>query len=334
MAFSGPTGDWKWKREEFGLPFHYSCRSICEACFAESGPGPYNFCNALMSAPWALTRRSLPDLLYAIADRDDDKPLTSMPGFHNQSFFEDVMHDDLLGLRPHACGAALKELADSGVYGTFDDIGPWEERLDAQLAVAYVKFCDWAGQKGMGHSHPKFTHLQLTLKRKTSEPILKTKAKNCVVVCAWIASEASEFKPGTYGEIRAMVLNAFVSLWDLLHATRFPNWELSDAQVASLKTIREELLLGYHWLSKENYGSGKAAYHCIPKFHKVDKMLRRAIRTKVSPTMFWTFLSESQMGITARLVNNLHGASSGRRGVQRWLLFFFDYLRDRMPSAP
>ncbi len=225
MAYSGCTGDWKWKREEFGLPFHYNKFEICEDCFAVSGPGELNFADARDEAPWTKKRRLLTDLLAEVDKKDSSFPLTELLGYHNQSFFEDTMHDDLLGLRGHMNGGALKELCDAGVFGPFSDIGAWDERLDAQLQAAFVHFNDWAADRFIQHSQPMFTHLQLSMKVKTREPVLKSKAKNSQVVSQWLADVAAAHQDDLYGKIRAMTLRAFDDFFHLVHATRFPNWK-------------------------------------------------------------------------------------------------------------
>ena len=296
--------------------------------------------NALSSAPWETNKRTCASVLATIQATDRHFPLLMVDGWHNESQFEDLMHDDLLGLRLHANGAVLEELCRNGHWGSFSDVGIWTERLDAQLKVAYLDFSDFVSALGVSHSQPLFTHLQLTLKTLSSKACLKAKAKNSQLVGVWLCSVCDTQLSTLHDEVRAAMMQGFNETWNIVHATRWPNWILSDSQVSQLNEARGKLLLGYHWLAKESVRLNRwNAFSLIPKFHKLDHCFNRSMRTKVSPSIYWTFVLEHQMGISARLVSKLHPHSSYRRGVERYLLFLFacvfsDKVAESQQAAP
>jgi hypothetical protein len=55
----------------------------------------------------------------------------------------------------------------------------------------------------------------------------------------------------------------------------------------------------------------------------MDHGLRRAVRTKMSPSVYYTFSPEDFMGMVARMCGKCHGSTIIRRGVCRWLLSWF-----------
>ena len=313
---------------------HYAANDICECCPA-SLTGIYNYRNALPDADWAdeSVRRQVADVFNEVSLKDQEFPLWQISGAHNQNVFEDVMHDDLLGIRPHMVGGVLKELCDSGHFGTRDDVGGWISKLDEQLAEAFLRFCDYSNESGLSHSHGLFTHLQLTLTRTTDAPIIKAKAKNVEVISRWLAHEALQVQDTPYRRVRAMALQSFNDFYQLLSDTKCPNFRLTEAQAISLEEIRQKMLLGFHFLSKTNLESNVNIYRLPPKFHKMDELMRRSIRTRISPSLVWTFVLEHEMGIAGRLVGHLHAGPSSRRAVERWLIAFGADLVYREPEA-
>lgn len=314
------------------MPQHYAAASICEDCLCTRS-GPLRFSDARPDAPWAATVRTCAEVIHAINDREIEFPLTMIPGWHNQSQFEDFLHDDLLGVRLYGAGATLVELCRQGEFDSFDHLTMWRDKVDAQLMVAFGRFCEWAGARGESHSQARFTSLSLTMKVKHDGGVLKAKGKNCQVVSAWLRDICVHRQDDTYGRIRSMMWDGFAESYEILRATKFPNWRLTSAQADSLEAARSKTLQAMNWLQHQNAIKGINAYRCTPKFHKLDKLLRRAVRTRTSPTLFWTFVQESQMGQTSRVVHKLHGASSSRRGVERWLLYFFHVLEGFAPPG-
>ena len=300
---------------------HYGAPWLCEECWA-SRVGDLSYANALANAPWCNAPRACAEVIAEIMEKDKEFPLLQL-GWHNTSDFEDFLHDDLLGLRQHMNGGVLHELCREQAFGAFDECTTWRERLDSQLREAFRFFSTWTSFNGLSHSQPPFNSWNLSMKKMTSEPVLKSKAKNGQVVSAWLTVEAAWYVDTTYNRVRASVMKAFDEVYSIVVATKYPNWRLSESQASDLEQCRMRMLLGYHFLAKKHAENASAHFSLVPKFHKVDHLLRRAIRTRVSPSLWWTFSLESHMGIMARMVHKLHASSSSRRGIERWLLYFF-----------
>ena len=123
-----------------------------------------------------------------------------------------------------------------------------------------------------------------------------------------------------------LTLHGFDRIYKIIHHHRFPNWLLGEQAKSDIEEARCAALLGYHFLAKSACERRVFVYNLIPKHHKLDKLLRRMNRTGVSASLYWTFCLESEMGLAAKVIGRCHGASSMRRGVQRWLLVFWDHL--------
>eukprot|EP00969_Alexandrium_andersonii_P248176 10967668-Alexandrium_andersonii.AAC.1 len=90
---------------------------------------------------------------------------------------DDVMHDDLLGVRLEPSGSALKELALASAWGPSLP-GPWLEKLGAQLKLAYDSFRDYCRAENIQHSMGRFSHRALGVRNMTDWPTLRAKAHN------------------------------------------------------------------------------------------------------------------------------------------------------------
>jgi hypothetical protein len=190
-VYAGACGDNKFKKEDFGLPYWWKSFELCEVCEATQS-GAMNFADFRIDAPFVSRLRRTVDVLAAIQAGGGNYPLLRLEGWHCGNNFEDLLHDDLLGPRQHLCGGVLKQLCDESHFGAFAEVTEWMRRLDAQLSVAFTEFCSWCTLKRIGQSQSRFTHLSLSLKSKSSWPILKAKAKNCQVVSEWLLSVCAQ----------------------------------------------------------------------------------------------------------------------------------------------
>ena len=289
-----------------------------------------DYANFLQAAPWAAAPRDVVDVVQSIADENNgivSELVLGFEGWHNMNLFEDLLHDDLIGVRLHLIGGILKQLADDGLWGGCD-IGIWTVRLDFQLQCAFNQFCSWANEQNYSHSQARFSSLNLSMSVTTSWPVLKAKAKTAQMISRWLRMPAAALQRNEYEKVRFMTLTGFDDLYTIMEESKWPNWRLTVEQAARLEVARKEALLGYHYLAKEAISQGRFIYKLNPKHHKLDHLFRRSIRTRVSPTLFWTFVLESEMGVASRLVRRLHGASSLRRGVDRYLIYFWHRLCD------
>ena len=99
-------------------------------------------------------------------------------------------------------------------------------------------------------------------------------------------------------------------------------WQLSSARAALMEEARKAFLLGYHACSKAHHARQSFIYPIIPKHHHFDHLLRRAIRTKLSPSLVWTFSEEDMMKWMSNVKGKAHGLGVMKGPIQRWLVFF------------
>ena len=57
-------------------------------------------------------------------------------------------------------------------------------------------------------------------------------------------------------------------------------------------------------------------------------VVRRAIRTRVSWALYWTFSSEDMMGSLAKLGAKTHGATLHKRALERWIVAWWAKITD------
>ena len=278
-------------------------------------------------ASYWLVQRSLADFLVDLADRSGPIPeLCKLRGFHNLNLFEDILHDDLLGLRHELSGSALYEPASEQAFGPPPPLGPWQTKMDVQLAVATRQFRAWCKAHGKNTSQVDFRVLNLSMHTLKDWPSLKGKANNSAIVSEWLCHIASAHIFDERSEMRSVCLQSAVDIWHLIQDTKFPDWVLSKDQMLKLESSRLKCLLGYEWLSKDSYSKSLFRYKLIPKFHHWEHGLRRSVRTSISPSVTYTFSPEDFMGVTSRMCAKVHGSTILKRGVSRWLISFFAAL--------
>ena len=130
------------------------------------------------------------------AHRRDESYMTEMtdrlrlchaPGFALSIVMGDFMHIVLLGVLPIAVACVILELCDEGRW-QFEVITERNLRFKMQLQGAYCSFKAWASANHMPHSQPRFTVARLAASAIYDSPCLTAKAKNCMVVCLWLAA--------------------------------------------------------------------------------------------------------------------------------------------------
>jgi len=264
--------------------------------------------------------------LQALADAEGAHPmpvLCRLRGFHVLNTFEDTLHDDLIGVRLDVLGSSLLELSREGAFGPPPPTGSWKIKLNAQLSTAHLQFNSWLALRGEECSQAEFSHLNLSMTTLDCWPTLKSKAKNAAFITAWLSEVAKGFVSDEFTEVRSACLDAFAKIWTLTNESKYPNWQLTDEQCEALETLRQMALLSLHWLSKHCNSHDVFRWKIRPKYHRMDHGLRRAVRTKISPSVYYTFSPEDFMGLVARMCGKCHGSTIIRRGVCRWLLSWF-----------
>ena len=266
-----------------------------------------------------------------LASLEPDEPipvLLGIPGASIHNLMEDFMHDGPLGIIQDVNGSLLFELASEGAFGLAPDAGGWIAKLDFQLYDGFRMFEDWMRAEGKRCSQNPFRVLNLEMVKKTDWPCLKGKAKNSMVVLEWLATVSALFVGTAHCNMRNDVAQAFNNICKLVEQTKFPRWQLSESQLRSMEINRQMALLGLHALCKACGRMDVYRFRLRPKFHRFDHGLRRCVRTRVSPSVNWSFSPEDMMGLCARMCNKIHGSSISKRAVQRWMLFFFCELED------
>ena len=136
-------GDWTWKKQILRLQQSAQHNDVCLQCVAAKTSGPLNNANCARDAPCFQpeNRRKFEDYTAEqLASFDGLPAITVVLGYHSGTVVDDLLHDDLLGIRQHLCGAAMLDLAERGIWGNFAEIKRWKERLTARLSVASKEF--------------------------------------------------------------------------------------------------------------------------------------------------------------------------------------------------
>ena len=326
--YVGMCGDWKFFVDEFGLSPNYKHNNpdlaICAICMATMKEGPLCAWNAAEDADWASTTREN-------AEHVSFSPLAKIKGFHIFNFYEDMMHDDLLGIRPSIVGASLVICCQHGLFDGDVPVplgGDWKDRLQTQLNVAYRDFCKWASSNGHRHSQPTFKVCGLKLRNLSSSPYMKSKAHNCAVLSQWCKARVETIKDvDSEMQVLFMVLDGMVDIWVLAQELKAKDTIFLDpTEKARLAAARRHALEGYMFLWRFAQHNELARYGCRPKFHKLDHCLRRAIKTGLSYSCWWSFACEGAIGTTAKTCAVSHASTLGVRPTQRWLVSFMNNL--------
>ena len=98
---------------------------------------------------------------------------------------------------------------------------------------------------------------------------------------------------------------------------------LTEEERQALAIARNHLCHGYRWLWTNARTKGKPRFPVKPKALVIDKMLRRAMRSGVCPSCWWSFSLEDWIGSGARLAGMVHGSSINSKALERWLVAFF-----------
>ena len=322
--YSGTVGDWKWLVDTFHLPQTYMSNGCCAECGATKEAGPLCMNDARFNAGWTTTTRSFSSYQLEQSRLGTVHPLTCVAGWNIHNMFEDLVHDDLLGLRQHAVASVLVTMARDGCFFAHRDLPAraWRVHLEAGLCKAWVEFQSWMQRHGVYCHMSKFSLAVVSVNRLDDFPCLKCKAAECATVSLWLA-ERAELELAkcdtTHMQLMAAMLRGFCNVWELCREARF----FSAEQVGRLEKARCDMLLGYHACSVLAARNNMYAFNMVPKFHKLDHLCRRAIRTRVSPSLTWTFSDEDNMKWMASLTCKMRAIEILQTGTRKWLVSFF-----------
>ena len=322
MVFAGTVGDWKWHWEAFNLQTYYNSEEVCVTCHAvKSSDSELCMHNFALDAPWTETVRSLADYLEEQRQLDTLHPFCNIVGWHNQNIFEDVVHTDCLGVRLCANGGALWELAVGGFWGPVPH-GTWRESMNFVLRMAWNDFAHWMAVNNKRCNITPFSCNLLSMHVQADWPVLKCKAAAAATVTEWLLpiSQTAAGRDGAshHDRMRSLMLWGMDTLWQEYRA----DWKLCNSRCVLLEKARKAALFGYNAVSKGNSDIGRFIYPILPKHHHMDHLVRRAIRTRLSPSVVWTFSEEDMMKWIGSVSGKAHGLGVMKSPVCRWLVFW------------
>ena len=322
MVFAGTVGDWKWHFEAFNLQHYYSCEQCCQNCRAVKSVNSlmcaYNFA---LDAPWTESDRTLQEYVEEQVALDTLHPFCTIKGWHTKNIFEDALHTDCLGVRQLANGGALWELAKAGHWGPVP-AGAWRESMNFVLRMAWDAFANWMAANNKRVNVTPFNCNLLDMYKQTDWPKLKSKAAAAATITEWLLpiSQTAAGRDGAshHDRMRHLMLWGMDTLWQEYRNGPFP----CDARCALFEKARKAALCGYNAVSKANYDIGSFIYPVIPKHHHMDHMIRRCVRTGISPGVLWTFSEEDMMKWMGSISGKAHGLGICKSPVCRWLVFW------------
>ena len=335
-VYAGTIGDWKFFAETFSLRHTWATEAVCSICEAHKGPGPKCLGNALDDAGWTLTQRTQAEYMGQQVAAESLSPFCLIPGWHIFNMMEDALHDDYLGVRPSLVGSAMLELAHLGIWGAAPaGREPWKTTLDRQLSVAWDSFNHWLHAKNCNCNISPFKHNTISMQTLDNWPELKAKGAACGLVCAWlapVAEAAAVDNPLPEHSFRAMALTGFDNL-STAYRMKDRSGGMTTAAAQFMEESRRKALLGFHACSKISAEAHRFRYRLTPKFHKLDHLLRRAVRTRLSPSLFWSFADEDMMKWMVQNAGKCHGLGIMQTPLRKWLVFFDHELRDVVSPA-
>ena len=215
--------------------------------------------------------------------------------------------------------------ANKGMFGAYDTVPKWEDRLNRQLLVATREFTAFESMYGFSSSQRTFNKNNFSMKTLSSVPLQKTKGYNCLVTSRFLYHKLLENRDPSCEEQEVMIatLYCWIRWIDIAHeAGRSGSILLQDSHIEELKEARRGGLSGFKWLSRNASVNGLHRFNVVPKLHSLDHAIRRSIRTGISFAAFWTFSQEDFMGLSARLTSKIHASAICVRSVDRWLSGF------------
>lgn len=214
----------------------------------------------------------------------------------------DYVHVAPLGCMWDSNGATLHEICCSGHFGAFHALTRWHERLDAQCNAAYNAFKTWLHKQGLTQSTARFSHLTLSMKRKGSNPCLKSKGRAALHINAWLLDVCQTLQPTSVHDMRrASVLWAQNEIFDVYVKG---DLILSDTDVNRLKLAQDALFNSLRGLRLEMQHSRKRAWHLQGNqyyfvmynvVHADDGLACNACVTRMTHEMTEPSLCHSQM---------------------------------------
>ena len=140
----------------------------------------------------------------------------------------------------------------------------------------------------------------------------------------WLASitcQEAEQSNNEYEKIRACMLLGLSQFWLILHTRS--TW-LTERDLEDLTKARNMALFSYSALTRIADEERKPFYRSKPKLHMMDHIWRNAKKSKINPSVYWTYQDEDMMRLSLKRAGQCHGDSLEYRCLQRWMVQFFE----------
>lgn len=167
------------------------------------------------------------------------------------------------------------------------DAGCWQQRMQVQLDVAYVRFQLYL--KDILHresAQPYFTVKQFSMYSLRSFPFHKAKAMDALHIQAWLLHLFTNWYPNDHART---FLQGSQQFFLILRSSK--RW-LDDGDLDILSKARAAMLFGYRYLGRCAFMEGKARSPSEPKLHFLDHSYWEAMQTRENPGFYWVCSSE------------------------------------------
>ena len=290
---------------------------MCEECLAckpnfKNSEELLNFKNFEMGAAHRISRLTHAEYL---ATSRTISPWSAVPGWHLRNQCRDIMHVVYLGTCRDLLASNIKVLATyDQLPGSAQD--PLDDRL-RQLSLQMVKECREAG---IQINRKTFTRANLGMDRGNQYVELGSTFK------------AADIKAMVFFFTKLMVAKADELPQPEGRLIAICNWNLQRAlcifDAGSLLLSRSDaaeasLCLQRHLLTWQILAHRLSFLKCFyvrPKHHGIQHLAERLQANQLNARTYQCFDDESYLGRLKKLLSKCHGATTSKRGLQRYLL--------------
>ena len=324
-VYVGQVADQLWLAQHYRLAQSWSTGDCCHRCFAGHARGPANFANGIYGCRSTSSYQRSPGGLRS--------PLSQLPGQHLSLLRGEAMHAGCLGSIPDVVASCIVEMAGCGLFG-FSELTTWENRLQAQLNVAYEQFSIWAKSNDQVHRIRRFHRMGFDMKTLTSWPFFKSKAHDALVVVRWLAHATEIAMSGAsdvdYARTRWHVCCAWAD-WFSVCLTSDPDF-LRPSELKRLDQACQMLFFGHRKLAAKNSLDSRSRFEFRVKLHVMLLITADALASRRNPRAWWSFKDEEFMGRLSKIAGATHAISLSNRTLTRWCTQFLGGLDDEEKS--
>ena len=315
------TMDWKAAVEAFNFEWNYNTApSMCHLCDAEID-GVKSYAQFHLRHDFWNPRCTISYLGSCCAQMS---PWSRLPGFTLASVVAELMHNNPLGVCLYAGGSVLLELCEAGHFGHHDYISLWKDRLNLQLASAYVSFRRYLRRRGLKCRTRKFNVNRLTMQVRDDCPVLKCKASPAMHVVDWLAHESAKQSAASVAEYSALRATMIWSLSTFNRIVRCSSWPfMTTSELSALRSARDGFFATYHQLRLLASEQVLPWYPIVPKFHMLSHCEDYCQKTGLCPRLLWTFSDEDCMGLVQKIALSSHNNTIDETVLVKWTIQWF-----------